>query len=306
MKIAFIVPLTILIACPGLCRGQVGGNVGYAQAGGKAKAEQSERSKRVLTKDELPPTGTSMFVEASVLMNVKADEYVAVFGISREGETVDECGRKMDATIKEFSDALKPLGVVGDDLFVDFVAQNKIYGFEVTGDIAREKLVGFEVKKNLSIHYRDRSLLDRFIAAAARAQVFDLIKVDYIVKDTRRVQERLAKEAARVIKEKTARYDELLGIKLQGPAQVYAERAGTYYPTEMYDSYTAQESEGISGDYYRQKYTVQSARKGRTFYYNGLDADGFDDVIDPVVIEPVVQFTLYLKIKYEVEPIKAK
>jgi hypothetical protein len=29
-------------------------------------------------------------------------------------------------------------------------------------------------------------------------------------------------------------------------------------------------------------------------------------VIDPVVIEPVVQFTLYLKIKYEVEPIKAK
>jgi uncharacterized protein YggE len=190
MKIAFIVPLTILIACPGLCRGQVGGNVGYAQAGGKAKAEQSERSKRVLTKDELPPTGTSMFVEASVLMNVKADEYVAVFGISREGETVDECGRKMDATIKEFSDALKPLGVVGDDLFVDFVAQNKIYGFEVTGDIAREKLVGFEVKKNLSIHYRDRSLLDRFIAAAARAQVFDLIKVDYIVKDTRRVQER--------------------------------------------------------------------------------------------------------------------
>ena len=47
-----------------------------------------------------------------------------------------------------------------------------------------------------------------------------------------------------------------------------------------------------------------SSRKGRTFYYNGLDADGFDDVIDPVVIEPVVQFTLYLKIKYEVERTK--
>ena len=41
--------------------------------------------------------------------------------------------------------------------------------------------------------------------------------------------------------------------------------------------------------------------KTRTFFFNGLDADGFDDVINPVVIEPVVQFTLYLKVKYEVE-----
>ena len=35
----------------------------------------------MLTKEEMPPTATSTFVEASVLMNVPADEYVAVFGI---------------------------------------------------------------------------------------------------------------------------------------------------------------------------------------------------------------------------------
>ncbi len=42
-------------------------------------------------------------------------------------------------------------------------------------------------------------------------------------------------------------------------------------------------------------------RKSRTFYYNPLSADGFDRVIDPVVLEPVVQFTLYLKLRYELE-----
>ena len=172
----------------------------------------------------MPPTGTSMFVEADVLMNVKADEYVAVFGVSREAETVEECGKKMDAAVKEFSEALKPLGVGDGDVFVDFVAQNQIYGFEVTGDIAREKLVGFELKKNVSIHYRDQALLDKLIVAAAKAKVYDLIKVDYVVKDSRRVHDRLMKEAARVIKHKTARYEELLGIKLQPPAQVYAEQ----------------------------------------------------------------------------------
>ena len=63
--------------------------------------------------------------------------------------------------------------------FVDFMAQNKIYGFEVAGDIAREKLVGFELKKNVSIHYKDKTLLDKIVVAASRSQIFDLIKVDY-------------------------------------------------------------------------------------------------------------------------------
>ena len=126
MKRAIFATLLVLIPCCDLCRGQVGGNIGYAQAGGKAKAEQSDRAMRVLAKDELPPTGTSTFVEANVLMNVKADEYVAVLGIAHEGETLDECGKKMDATVKSLSDDLKLLGIGSDDLFIDYVAQNRI------------------------------------------------------------------------------------------------------------------------------------------------------------------------------------
>ncbi len=237
MKRSLAISLTILMAGPGLCRGQVGGNVGYSQPGdSQARAEQGERNKRVLTEHELPPTGTSMFVEANVLMNVKADEFVAVFGIAHEGDTLADCRRKMEATIAAFSDALKPMGIGGDDLFVDFVAQNRIYGFEVTGDVAREKLVGFELKKNVLIHYQDQSLLDRFVVAAAGSRIYDLIKVDYIVKDTERIQDRLMEEAARIIQQKAARYETLLGIKLQPPAQVYAERPAVHYPTKMYDS----------------------------------------------------------------------
>jgi uncharacterized protein YggE len=247
-----------------------------------------------------------MFVEANVLMNVKADEYLAVFGVMQEGETVAECIEKMDALIQEFSEALAQLGVAEDDLFVDFVAQNKIYGFEVMNDIAREKLVGFELKKNVLIRYEDKSLLDQFVVAAARSQIFDLVKVDYVVRDPARIRDRLLEEAARIIKQKSARYEQLLGIKLLPPAQVYAERPAIYYPGELYDSYTAFESEAIGASYARQKYTTQTARKSRTFFYNGLDADGFDEVLNPVVTEPVVQCTLYLKVKYEVQQIKAK
>jgi uncharacterized protein YggE len=296
--------LLVIFSSAVVCFAQASGNVGYSQSGGNAKAEQNERNKRTLSQTEMPPTANSMFIEASVLMNVKADEFVATFGISQECATIPECNQKMDATVSAYSSDLKQLNVNSDDLFVDFAAQNKIYAYEVAAGIAKEKLVGFELKKNISIHYKDKALLDKLVVTASRSKIFDLIKVDYIVKDTSGIQNRLMEEAARVIKQKEARYEKLLSIRFQSPAQVYAEKPSIYFPTEMYDSYTAYESEEISSDYYRQRYTVQGARKSRTFFFNALNADGFDYVINPVVIEPVVQFTLYLKVKYEIEQTK--
>jgi uncharacterized protein YggE len=298
--------LTCLFARPTRCQAQVGGNVGYSQASGKFRAVQNERNKRVLTKEELPAFRNIMFVEANVLMNMRADEYVAVFGISQEGDTVADCGRKMDATINQFSGELKILGIGGDDLFVDFIAQNKVYGFEASGEVAREKLVGFELKKNVSIHYKDKSLLDKMVVAASRSQIFDLIKVDYIVSNSSQIQIRLKEEASRIIRHKASQYEKLLDIKLLPPGQVYAEKPATYFPQELYDSYTAFETEQIGVPVNRQNLTTQSARKSRTFYFNGLNGSNFDVVINPVVTEPVVQFTLYLKVNYEVAPIKAK
>ena len=286
--------LSLLMAGQGVCMAQASGNIGYSQAGGNARAEQNERNKRVLAKEDAPPSATSMFVEASVLINVKADEHVAVFGLAQE------CNQKMDATVSGFSGDLKRLGIASDAIFVDFAAQNKIYEFKLEGNVAKERLVGFELKKNIAVHYQDKSLLDKLIVAAAGSKIYDLIKVDYIVRDPGSVHNRLAEEAARIVKQKTA-HEKLLGIKLQLPAQVFAERYSAYFPTELYDSYTAFESENISQDYDEAKYTVQRARKSRTFFFNPLNADGFDAVVNPIVIEPVVQFTLYLRIKYEVE-----
>jgi uncharacterized protein YggE len=307
MKKSFLANLSVLmLLIPGRLDAQVGGNVNFAHNGGRVAAEQRERLKLVIAKDDHPPSPTSMFVEANVIMDVRADEYVAIFALAHEGQTLEECARKMDATLKSFSDDIKALGVPRDDIFIDFVAQHKIYAFDVTGNIAKEKLAGFDLKKNISIRYSHPSLLDTLTAAAARSQIFDLVKVDYIVKDLNKAREKLANEAARVIKQKSARYQKLFGIALAPPIQVYAERFAAHYPTEQYDSYTAAESEAMSNAVYRQNYTTQLARKNRTFYFNRLDADGFDDVITPIYNEPVVQFTLYIKVKYEIEHAKPR
>ena len=291
MKTFWLVLLTLPIVCPNFCSGQVSGNIGFSQAGGKAKAEQSERAKRVLTKEELPPTDGSTFVEANVLMNVKADEYVAVFGVMQDGPTVAECNQKMDATLKQFTGELKSLGIGDSDLFVDFITQNKIYGFEVTGDVAREKLVGFELKKNVSIHYKDPSMLEKINLAAARSQVFDLIKVDYITEDLEAVRARMAVESQKIIHDKVEAYGKL-GIKLM-PVSVAVESFDTFQPAEAYNSYHAFET-GSADDNFR----VVEQRKNSTLYFEALSPGKFDTVLTPIDLQPRVQATYFLRIKY--------
>ena len=296
-----ILLLLMLAAHTTLGFAQASGNIAYSQPYGNTRSAQNERNKRVLAAAELPPGSNTMFLEASVLLNTKADEYVAVFGLSQESATVQECNQKMDAVVHEFSAALKPLGIGRDDLFVDFAAQNKVYKYRLEDNVAMEELAGVELKKNVAIHYRDKLLLDKLVIAASGSRIYDLIKVDYIVKDLDPIQNRLMEEAADIIKRKTVRYEKLLGIKLLPPPQVYAEKPSFYYPTEMYESYTAYEGENVEVEQYRSKYVVQHLRKGRTFFFNALNADGFDAVLNPVVIEPVIQFTLYLKVKYDIE-----
>ncbi len=286
---------------------QVGGNINYGQGqsygqaqSGKARAEQHERAQRTITREEMPPTDTSLFVDASILMNVPADEFVATFGLAAEAATVAECQTKMDATVASFRTALAPLNIKPEAIFVDFAAQTKVYGYKIEGSLAKQYQTGFELKKTIAIRYRDKLLIDRLVVAASQAQVFDLIKVDYVVTDPAPIQDRLAEAAAAAIKTKTARYERLLGIKLRAVPQIYAERSSTYFPTAMYDSYNPSESDSIQ-PMSLSSFTVENVRRSRTFFFNPLDADGFDRVIDPVILEPIVQFTYYLKLKYEIE-----
>ena len=86
MKRTSIPMLTaVFLIAAGPSHAQVSGNANFGQSSGRAVAEQREHAKHVIAKDDQPPSATSMFVEANVLMNVRADLYVAVFAVAHEG-----------------------------------------------------------------------------------------------------------------------------------------------------------------------------------------------------------------------------
>lgn len=274
--------------------GQASGNVAYNK-------KYYQNLKTAGTAHKVYLSDSTMLVEAKVLLNMLADEYVAIFGVAEEGKTVSECSNKIDKRINNFISAIKKLGIGTKDFYVDFITQNRIYDYEISGNNAYEKLVGFELKKNISIHFKNKDLIDKLTITASKFEIYDLIKVDYIVSDIPKVKSRLFEEATKVINSKKTLYISLTKIKLLPQSQVYYENYASYAPSDLYGSYTAYESGGVSSSYYKSKTTTVHKRKMKTFYFKPIDQSGFDLVINPVIIEPVVQFTYILQVKFEIE-----
>jgi uncharacterized protein YggE len=279
--------------------------IGLAQEGGNLLYGGPRRRTPATEGNGLAPAALSgvepsnsvpvAFLEASVLLNAPADEYQAVFALVQEGATVADSHAKSAAQLKEFLDALQALGVKTNDLSVDFIAQNRVYTISGMDNNLQEHLTGFEVKQNVAVRYRDRAFLEKLLAAAAKSSIFDLVKVDYVVGNVAGLREQLLAAAARVIKRKEASYAQLLGVKMK-PCAVDQEKYTANYPADMYSSYRAYES----GTTERYNARVAPATKTRTFYYNPLDPGQFDTVAGPAGLEPKVQLTLSLRMKYTV------
>lgn len=287
-KLSFLIGLVLI--CSGFVLAQESGNRTYGTQRRKPQVNSGALTGGVLNKDVY-------FVEANVAMNMKADAYVAVFGLVQGGQTAAESNNKVNAQIVAFTRDLEDLGIKRGDVFVDFITQNKVYDYTTSGSVTTEKLSGFETKKNVAVRYKDREILEKILSAAAKGGIFDLIKVDYVVSDINAVHARLYEEAVKVIKRKEAAYANSFGVKLS-PTNLASEKYDAFYPGEMYASYQAFEAGTTYGDYNNR---VIQQRKTRTFYYEPLDASDFDSVINQIGIEPMVQFTLYLRMQYDLK-----
>ncbi|HEX9963269.1 MAG TPA: hypothetical protein VGB00_20220, partial [Pyrinomonadaceae bacterium] len=156
---------------------------------------------------------------------------------------------------------------------------------------AREKVSGFQIKENFIVRYRDRKLLEKIVALAAQNEIFDLVKVDYVVGDLSQVKSQMVSEAVRIIKNKETDFGKV-GIKLT-PITVSAEQFDVFQPFEAYNSYKAFEA-GEVDNVYR---TVEK-RKNSTFYFEPLPEGTFDAVLKSIGTTPEVQCTYYLRLKY--------
>jgi uncharacterized protein YggE len=279
---------------------QVSGNVEFEKS--NDNYSYSSRSSSSASYDKMYLSDTTILIPASVIMNVKADEFVAVWAVKEESKTISQCITKIDNRISSFILGMKKSGVTEPDIDVDFISEHPIYDYALSGNVAEERLEGFEVQKNVSVRFKNRKLFDSLVVTASQNEIYDLVKVDYYVKNSVELRDQLFEEAVKIINRKKDKYTQKLNVKVKPNAQVYAEDYEIFFPSERYHSYPAFESANLkqTNSWGSKNETwIKEKRKSKTFFYNGLTLEGFDAVINPLIIEPVVQFTIRLSMRYE-------
>lgn len=267
---------------------QISGNMVYGESNGNFHTN----AERVYLSD------STILIQANVLMNEMAESYVVTFGVAEASPSLIESNEKINKRIAAFISDVKKMGIAEKDLYVDMTTQNKIYDYKITEKLSEQYLKGFEVKKNIIIKLKDLKILEKMLVEAHKHQIYDLVKVDYIVNDMDAIYERLFKKASEVINKKKDLYVTATNMKLKKQSQIFGESFVSYYPSQLYKSYTPNSTTEVSiEDYFRKK----DLRQSTTFYYNKLSNSGFNAIINPDIAEPAIEFVFKLEIKFEIE-----
>lgn len=250
-----------------------------------------------------------MEISVKGLANVKADSYVAIFNVSQVGKTTEEVNTIINGRIKESLDKIKIKP--GVETMVDMISFVPVYEFEMEKKVFSKKTynevpAGFELKKNIHIKYTDAEELNEIIAILAEAEIFDLIRVDYFTNSIETIKKEMMVKAKSLMLDKMKNYSSLLGQKMDSLDKNLVDGFKVVLPVEMYKSYQAFNSTSLN---LKKSAQVNQHDKSTTLYYQPVLDKEFDFVMNPVILEPVIQVMYEIKIKIDMneeQPVKGE
>lgn len=284
---------------------QVMGNYGaqqqtYQNVVPNAQFRSVPKSARILENNQLE-------ISINALSNQKAASYTAIFSMLQVGKTADETNTLLNVRLDGFVSELKNIGIPEEDIYVDMVNFLPKYEYDVSKKLFSKKTYteipkGFELQKNIHIRYTKPALLDRFVTAAARQEIYDIVKVDYFVSEPQKVYTELRDAAFQYLKKIKSQYRDV-GIQLDSAYVMTAENAWVAYPINRYETYQAFSTQRLDND--EKNAVVNTADKPTSRFYNAVPANDYDVVIHSEILEPAVQFSYNLIVRFTLPERKA-
>lgn len=272
---------------------------GNAYANSVYNKNYLDKSTDKYTANASTPRSNAISLEVSALMNVTADDYVAIFNITQIGPSATEVDSLVSRRINNFKKELERLNIPTEKVLTDMISLIPVFEIEVEKKLFsktyNEVPKGFELMKNLHVHFKDPAVLDQLITAAAKNEIYDIVKVDYFIENTEAVYDQLRKKSIEVIQKKTAAFKDL-GVNLDTIYHTFSEDKNVAFPADRYKSYQAYSSSSLEAIH--KKKGVTTVKKPTTKYYSKLPSHKYDIIINETVVEPAVQFTYNLKITY--------
>jgi uncharacterized protein YggE len=240
-------------------------------------------------------------VSVNGLMNIVAEEYLAIFNIVQVAEDITETDNLMNARIRLFKHKLQLVGIDSSKIKVDMISFVPRYAIQVENKLFsksnQEVPAGFELQKNVMVHFKNSAKIDDIVTAAAQAEIYDLVKVDYFVTDIERSYDSLMNACIAEAKERVKLY-EGLGFNLDTVRKAVLGNFTTVFPMQRYYAYQAFSRPSLPATRKGNPIKLNEAEKTTSRYYNQVEIDGYDVVIHPVITEPVVQLSYSLNVQY--------
>lgn len=251
--------------------------------------------------------GREQYIKTDIMMNVKATSYTAIFSITQNGTGINQTDSLMNYRIAKMVSEISRHAQIKFEHHVDFITLVPRYK-KVIEDKRFSKTVnevpdGFEMKKNIHVLFYNHDHLAQITAAAGKAEIYELAKVEYNVKDMDAVYDQLRVKAKEILDVKYAKRT-ALGFKLEMTSM--GEIQGAVYPIERYASYMAFKNgmpeyaviESRKKGDKAQTVTSTSIEKTPVIYYERIPYNQFDAVINADAAEPCVQVYYSLQVNY--------
>jgi uncharacterized protein YggE len=288
--------LTSAIAIAIHARPQAMGNL-YYEANSRMFFQQAEQSVKATI------NGNTLTLEVNAMMNVKADSYLAIFNVTQLGQSAEEADSLLSARIASMIGRVRKDGVKDADVFTDMLSFVPVYEVETTRKLFsrtyQEVPAGFEIQKNIHIRFTDARILDKLVTAAAKEEIYDLVKVDFFVAHQSEAYDTLRMFATKLLMKKLENFEKL-GIKVDKAHRLAAEKNGAYFPLDRYAAYQGHTQSSLNSK--RKGQLVNDIRKPNTLFYNKVPYGNFDIVLHAEITEPPVQYTYNLTIQCELPP----
>ncbi|MGJ8591082.1 MAG: SIMPL domain-containing protein [Aquaticitalea sp.] len=245
-------------------------------------------------------------IDVKALQNVKAVTYTAVFNLSQIGTTAEETNNLINQRIEGVRQKLKSQGILDKDIVIDVISFVPNYEIEVQKKLFSKTYTevpsGFELQQNIHIQFKNTNQFEDILTACAENEIYNLVKVDYFVENIAQVYKNLQTELLKLIEEKKAYY-KVLGFDLDDYDVYVADDKYCYFPKDFYRSYQAFNS--TSFESLKTNKGVTSAKKQTSYYYEPLSYQNYDLVINPAILEPVIQIGMNIKLQYNPKPKEA-
>lgn len=306
MKNLFILVLSYFFIIN--ANGQATGNYKYKGNAQKPRAAanynyNNTNNKQTPNASTATTSGNNMTLQVRTLKNVKADAYTAIFNVVQLGPTAEKTDELMNKRLDAFRSAAIKLGIPANDFVIDILTFVPIYGYEVDKRLFsknhNEVPKGFELQKNVHIRFTRPSQLDQLISVATKNEIYDLVKVEYYVKDIEKVYEELRLSAIKHLQKRMKTY-EMMGIKLDTLYRTISEFHNSHYPYNRYQQYQAFTRGSVES--FKKRDNITNIRQPITQFYNKLDYEKYDIVLNPEIVEPAVQFTLEMSVVFTLKP----